>query len=163
MLERAEGVGALPVELAAVFRRERFRQDEQASESLVRTILGIDEAAQTLTFAGDIPQGGIARLMRANPSHLVDSAAQATSAALVSAGAMPASEPTLVLSVSCVGRRMVLGEHTEEELESALDGLPAGSAQIGFYSYGEISPAGGCESRLHNQTMTVTALYEAAA
>jgi hypothetical protein len=68
-----------------------------------------------------------------------------------------------VLSVSCVGRRMVLGEHTDEELESALDGLPEGSAQIGFYSYGEISPAGGAESRLHNQTMTVTALYEVAA
>jgi hypothetical protein len=139
------------------------RQNDRADESLVRTILGIDEQAQTLTFAGDIPEGGVARLMRANPSHLVDSAEQATSTALAGAGALPASEPTLVLSVSCVGRRMVLGEHTEEELESALDGLPEGSAQIGFYSYGEISPAGGCESRLHNQTMTVTALYEAAA
>jgi hypothetical protein len=139
------------------------RETEGASESLVRTILGIDEQAQTLTFAGDIPEGGVARLMRANPLHLVDSAERATASALAGAGALPAAEPTLVLSVSCVGRRMVLGEHTDEELESALDGLPEGSAQIGFYSYGEISPAGGCESRLHNQTMTVTALYEVAA
>jgi hypothetical protein len=59
-----------------------------------------------------------------------------------------------------VGRRLVLGEQTEEELEAAVQLLPPGSAQVGFYSYGEISPAGGACSRLHNQTMTVSVLWE---
>ena len=68
---------------------------------------------------------------------------------------------TLVISVSCVGRRLVLGERTEEEVETVVDGVPAGSAHVGFYSYGEIAPslAGGI-SELHNQTMTVTVFSE---
>ena len=60
-----------------------------------------------------------------------------------------------------VGRRLVLGERAEEEIEATLDGLPDGTRQIGFYSYGEISPFtphARCE--LHNQTMTVTTLSE---
>ena len=72
------------------------------------------------------------------------------------------SEPALALAISCVGRRLVLGDRTEEETEAALEALPPGSRQIGFYSYGEISPAG-CEScELHNQTMTLTTIREAA-
>ncbi|MBU6271957.1 MAG: FIST C-terminal domain-containing protein [Betaproteobacteria bacterium] len=138
------------------------REPGASDEPLVRTILAVDEAAHSLTFAGDIPQGGTARLMRANHLRLIDSAAAAGAAAI--AGAHPGSaSPALALSVSCVGRRMVLGEHTDEELESISAALPAGSGHVGFYSYGEISPAGGCESRLHNQTMTVTVLSESPA
>jgi len=37
--------------------------------------------------------------------------------------------------------------------------MPPGTQQVGFYSYGEISPqAGRCD--LHNQTMTLTLLAE---
>ena len=38
--------------------------------------------------------------------------------------------------------------------------LPKGTKQIGFYSYGEISPytTGSCD--LHNQTMTLTTVTE---
>lgn len=66
----------------------------------------------------------------------------------------------LSLAISCVGRRLVLGEHAEDETEAVLDSLPAGTQQIGFYSYGEISPyiSGTCD--LHNQTMTVTTISE---
>lgn len=72
-----------------------------------------------------------------------------------------ASGPTLAVAISCVGRRLVLGERTEEETEAALDMLPQGSQQIGFYSYGEISPYSGGPCDLHNQTMTLTTLAEA--
>ncbi len=138
------------------------RQEGQSSESLVRTILAVDESARSLIFAGDIPLNATARLMRSNHLQLINSAEEAAAGAI--AGANPGSPAaTLVLSVSCVGRRMVLGEHTDEELESTLHGLAAGSGHVGFYSYGEISPAGGSQSRLHNQTMTVTALSEDAA
>jgi hypothetical protein len=66
----------------------------------------------------------------------------------------------LAIAISCVGRRLVLRERTEEELEATLEVLPQGSQQIGFYSYGEISPytSGYCD--LHNQTMTLTTISE---
>ena len=65
------------------------------------------------------------------------------------------------ISVSCVGRRLVLGERTEEEVETVQDSAPGRSAHVGFYSYGEISPAiRGGASDLHNQTMTVTVFSE---
>ena len=44
---------------------------------VVRTILGIDETAQSLTFAGDVPEGSYARLMKANFDRLIDGAAAA--------------------------------------------------------------------------------------
>lgn len=124
---------------------------------LVRTILSIDEAAQSLTFAGELPQGGLAKLMRANPERLIDGAASATP--LHARGV-----PAFAILVSCVGRRLVLGERTDEEVEAVLANLPPGSEQIGFYSYGEIGPAGigSCDAHaLHNQSMTVFTVQEA--
>ena len=126
-------------------------------EPLVRTILAVDEAQRALIFAGDIPQGGMARLMRVNHLGLIESAGRALSGAVAMAAPVG---PALCLSVSCVGRRLVLGEHCEEELEAARPLMPVGSAHVGFYSYGEISPAGACASRLHNQTLTVSVLWE---
>jgi len=135
------------------------RRDGPGQETLVRTILGIDDAEKSLTFAGDMPQGGIARLMRANTDKLIGSAGQAARQA--TAGLM-GTEDALVISVSCVGRRLVLGERTDEEVETVLESAPGRVAHVGFYSYGEISPAvAGGASELHNQTMTVTVLSEA--
>ena len=126
-------------------------------QPLVRTILAIDEAQRSMTFAGDIPQGGVARLMRSNTDRLIDSAGAAAQQALRAVG----DRRALLLTVSCVGRRLVLGERTEEEVEAVLDLAAPGSAQVGFYSYGEISPTlDGGLSDLHNQTMTITALAE---
>jgi hypothetical protein len=44
---------------------------------VVRTVLSIDEQARTMTFAGDIPQGGVARLMRSSTERLIESAGHA--------------------------------------------------------------------------------------
>jgi hypothetical protein len=134
------------------------KRDSADEGTLVRTILGIDESQQSLTFAGDLPPGGVARLMRANAEQLIDSAGRAASAATAPAGG---SGQALVISVSCVGRRLVLGERTEEEVETVVDSAPEDAVHVGFYSYGEISPAvAGGASELHNQTMTVTVLSE---
>ncbi len=125
---------------------------------IVRTVTGIDEDLQSMTFAGDIPQGAIAQLMKANYDRLIDGAGDA---ALQTAGQWEPGAPLLAIAISCVGRRMVLGERCEEELEAVQEVLPAAAQMVGFYSYGEISPhvAGGCE--LHNQTMTLTTISEA--
>ena len=126
---------------------------------IVRTVTGIDEDHQSMTFAGDIPEGSIAQLMKANFDRLIDGAGDA---ALQTAAQWESGAPVLAIPISCVGRRMVLGERCEEELEAVQEVLPAASQMIGFYSYGEISPhvaGGGCE--LHNQTMTLTTISEA--
>jgi len=134
-----------------------LRDSMRSSNSVVRTVLSVDAAAQSLTFAGDISTGQYAKLMRANFDRLVLGARGAGDAAMGDHVG-----PTLSIAISCVGRRLVLGERTEEETEATLDALPPGTRQIGFYSYGELSPhaAGRCE--LHNQTMTLTVLSEAA-
>ena len=133
-------------------------RDETAEDHLVRTILAIDEQRQTMTFAGDIPEGGIARLMRSNNDRLIDSAGKAIEQA--AQGVAPGQ--SLVISVSCVGRRLLLGERTDEEIETVRDGSAWAAGHVGFYSYGEISPAmdGHC-AELHNQTMTITVISEA--
>lgn len=134
-----------------------LRRDRDDENSFVRTILGIDEKAQSMTFAGDIPEGYLAQLMRANFERLIDGAAESALMTRQTAGSDAAC---LSIVVSCVGRRLVLGERTEEELERAAEFLPEGSAQVGFYSYGEISPFASGRCDLHNQTMTLTTLTE---
>lgn len=136
------------------------RGEDADGPQLTRTVLGIDEAKQSMTFAGDVPQGSRAQLMRANFDRLVGSASDA--AALARMG-VDSDSPVLSLAISCVGRRLILKERTEEELEAALELLPAGSAQVGFYSYGEISPYASGRCDLHNQTLTLTTLSERAA
>jgi len=132
-------------------------RQEGSRQRVVRTVLAVDEASKSMTFAGDIPQGAYARLMKANPNGLVDGALGAARAAHLAGAAHPA----LALLVSCVGRRMVLKQLAEEELEAVRDEYGPDTVLAGFYSYGEISPfrpGGDCE--LHNQTMTVTTLTE---
>ena len=134
-----------------------LRQREGEAKQLVRTILGVNEADQSITFAGDVPVGSLAQLMRANFDRLVTGAADAASMA---GGRWSKDASVLSLAISCVGRRLVLGERTEEEIEAVRDVLPAQAKQVGFYSYGEISPftTGSCD--LHNQTMTLTTISE---
>ena len=125
---------------------------------LVRTILDIDEGARSLTFAGDVPQGAYARLMRASSDRLIDGA---TGAARAAVAALPNASAELAILISCVGRKLVLKQRVEEEVEGVRDVLGAGATLAGFYSYGELCPsASGACSDLHNQTMTITTLSE---
>jgi len=132
--------------------------DPKRESGLVRTILGIDEAAGSLIFAGDVPEGRYARLMRANLDRLIDGATGAASATRSLMGETPAS---LALLVSCVGRKLVLGVRTDEELEVVRESVGPACAMTGFYSYGEISPlTPGARCELHNQTMTISTFAE---
>lgn len=129
---------------------------------VVRTILSIDEKEQSLTFAGDMPIGYSAQLMRSKIDDLIASAADASMSALplLHKEGIASENPFLSIAISCVGRRLILGERTEEETESILENLPSHTKQVGFYSYGELSPQGVRYCELHNQTMTLTTIYE---
>ncbi len=125
---------------------------------VVRTILAIDEAAGSMTFAGDVPEGTYARLMKANFDRLIDGAAGAAQTTRVGLADHPAD---LAVLISCVGRKMVLKGRVEEEVGGVREVLGTRPVLTGFYSYGEIapfSPHARCE--LHNQTMTITTFCE---
>lgn len=125
---------------------------------IVRTILAVNEKEKSMTFAGDIPLGAFARFMKANFERLIDGA---SGAAIRSRDGLGERSPELAILISCVGRKLVLKQRVEEEVEAARDALGGVPALTGFYSYGEISPfMSGEASALHNQTMTITTFAE---
>lgn len=133
-----------------------IRSSPADSRPVVRTILGVNEVDQSLTFAGDLPEGWFAQLMRANFDRLVHGASEAAAQCALSRS----EGPTLAIAISCVGRRLVLGERCEEEIEATREVLGPNARQIGFYSYGELSPYATGRCDLHNQTMTLTTIRE---
>ncbi|MDD5389340.1 MAG: FIST C-terminal domain-containing protein [Gallionellaceae bacterium] len=131
---------------------------EREETGLIRTLLGIDEADGSLTLAGDIPQDGYLKLMHASTEALVDGAEAAAEAARRMAGA---DGQSLALLISCIGRKLVMGDRVDEEVEAVGAVFGQGCALTGFYSNGEISPfLETTECKLHNQTMTITWLGE---
>jgi len=125
---------------------------------LVRTILSIDEEKQCMVFAGNIPEGSAVRFMKSNPDRLVFAAADAGGQIVQNMQNVPVE---MALIVSCVGRKIVLSERIEEEIEAAAEMLPASANIAGFFSYGEIAPyRKEKQTSLHNQTITITAFAE---
>ena len=134
-----------------------IRMDE-SQQPVVRTILGVSEEDQSLTFAGNIPMGAYARLMKANIDHLINGAED--SAKLTRD--IVDEEAEFALLISCVGRRLVLKQLVEEEVEAVREVLGDKPVMTGFYSYGELAPFGKFQPcQLHNQTMTITTFSEA--
>lgn len=130
---------------------------ENEELGVVRTILNINEEDQSMVFAGDMPEGAYARLMHANFDRLLDGANNAAEQSQVSLG----QDAELAILISCVGRRLVLKQQTEEELDSVREVLSNQCVLCGFYSYGEISPLVSQQKcSLHNQTMTITTFTE---
>lgn len=125
---------------------------------LVRTVLSVNEADQSMTFAGDLPEGSTVQLMRANFTRLIEGSSQAGELSMENMNQQ--GMVTVALAVSCVGRRLVMGQKTDDELEALKDKLPLETQLTGFYSYGELSANGVATCELHNQTMTVTVIQE---
>lgn len=140
----------------------RIFDRKRPEQSVVRTILAVDHKTGSMTFAGDMPEGWSAQLMRGSFNRLCAGAAEATHKAMVSAHPAPDAQ-SVAIFVSCIGRRLLMGQRIDEEIEAAKAELAESCLPVGFYSYGEISPhevSGFCQ--LHNQTMTVTVVSERA-
>jgi hypothetical protein len=129
---------------------------DRPDEAIVRTVVGVDETAKTMIFAGDMPKGYRAQLMRGNFDRLIQGAATAAE----QANGEHDGDRVAIL-VSCIGRKLLLGQRIREEVEAVQDILGTAAHLTGFYSYGEVSPHAvtGC-AELHNQTMTITVLSE---
>lgn len=133
-----------------------IKENDDSSE-IIRTLLSINEEDKSITFAGDVPTGFKARLMKPDIDELIDGAGKA--AEVID---KINDKTALGLIVSCVGRKIVMNQLIDDELEIIQDILGENVNLIGFYSYGEIAPFQDnlltCE--LHNQTMTLTTIYE---
>ena len=132
--------------------------DDRQETGLIRTLLSVDESVGSLTLAGDIPADGYLKLMHASTEALVDGAEAAAEAARQM---LDSNAPGLALLVSCIGRKLVMGDRVDEEVEVVGAVFGQGCALTGFYSNGEISPfIESTDCKLHNQTMTITYLSE---
>jgi hypothetical protein len=132
-------------------------QTKETKQTIVRSILNIDEEKNAMILAGDIPEGSIVQLMMTN----VDNIASASERAAKQALELRKNKPELAMLVSCIGRKLVLDQRVEEEIEEVIEVIGEDTTITGFYSYGEIAPFHGEMScQLHNQTMTVTLLSE---
>jgi hypothetical protein len=138
-------------------------------EPVVRTILSIDEEAKSMRFAGDVPEGASVRFMKANFDRLVDAASAAANQAIgggatgggVAGAGVFGGKPSLSVLISCVGRKIILGNRVSEEVEAVKDVFGGKTLLTGFYSYGEIAPhSSRVQCQLHNQTMTITNFSE---
>ena len=126
--------------------------------SLVRTILAVNEEEDSMTFAGNMPEGSKVRLMKGNFGKLIQAAADASD---ISVAKFKDVEPDLVILISCVGRKIVLQNRIDEEVEATGDVFGPNVNVAGFYSYGEITPLKpDTKCELHNQTMTITTFKE---
>lgn len=137
----------------------RLKNERDQEYQVVRTLLAVDEENGSMTFAGDMPEGAYAKLMKANFDRLIDGAA---GAANISIEPLAESKPDLAILISCVGRKLVLKERVEEEIEAVRSTFGEQAAITGFYSYGEICPTAAADNQcqLHNQTMTITTFRE---
>ncbi len=125
--------------------------------SLIRTLLGINEEEQSLIFAGDMPEGSTTFLMKGSDDSLIEGAKNAALEARCNT-----TKKGFAVLISCVGRKLVMDQLTEEEIEVVQEVLPENTSLIGFYSYGELAPYSKEFSKchLHNQTMTLAAVHE---
>jgi hypothetical protein len=131
---------------------------EDNNESVVRTILSINNDTKSMVFAGDLPEGSKVRFMKANFDKLIDAASDAAENALTD---IKSHKPKLAILISCVGRKIILNKRVDEEVEAVVDVLGADVVTTGFYSYGEISPLNvNSKCERHNQTMTITTFDE---
>ncbi len=151
------GEKAKDLPLSGLFYPLQIRANDKDINPVVRTILSVNEERKSMIFAGNVPEGYLAQLMSANFDRIIDGAEKASEQLDLEND----KNPKFCIAISCVGRRLILGERVDEEIASVFGKLPLGSHLIGFYSYGEISPSqNGEKCSLHNQTMTVTSIDE---
>ncbi len=132
-------------------------KSENEEQSFVRTILNIDEEKNAMILAGDIPENSQVQLMMTNVDHI----ASASELAATQAIEKRKSKPEVAILVSCIGRKLVLDQRVEEEIEEVVSIIGDDTTVCGYYSYGEIAPFNlEINCQLHNQTMTITLLSE---
>jgi hypothetical protein len=130
---------------------------EDEKKSIVRTILNINEEENSMILAGDIFENSKVQLMMTNVDSIVNAAEIGAKQALE----LRKNKPELAILISCIGRKLVLDQRVEEEVEEVMEVVGKDTTISGFYSYGEIAPFNGeMNCHLHNQTIAITLISE---
>ncbi len=128
----------------------------------LRSGLTVNEEEGSITMGGSIPEGSAITLTTASRAGIINGARQA---ALKAKHGLKGASPRLVLMFSCIGRKLVLGRRTPEEIEIVKQVFGKDVPIVGFYTYGEIGPIDQSTdelkaARLHNETVVLWALGE---
>ncbi len=126
----------------------------------LRCGLAVDHEKKTITLAASIPEGGAITLTTASRGDIINGAEMAAAQAKES---LEGATPKAILMFSCVGRKLVLGRRTREEVAAVKKVLGEDVPLIGFYTYGEIGPIDKMEPQLsvtkfHNETVVLWVL-----
>ena len=111
-------------------------KSEDGNDYIVRTILNIDEEENAMILAGDIFEDSRVQLMMTHVDNIVNAAEKAA----VSASEFRKKKAELAILVSCIGRKLVLDQRVEEEVEEVMEVVGNDTTITGLYSYGEIAP-----------------------
>ena len=128
----------------------------------LRTPQSIDLDEGTVTFTESIDEGSIVRMMMVSRESItrgVEEICHDLSEVIKSKG----GRPVFSLVISCVGRKFVLGQAVDDEVEVFYEQITSyGNVAVqGFYSFGEFATdkdSGVCQ--LHNQTLNVLVISE---
>ena len=124
---------------------------------VVRGIVSVDRSKNSITLAEDIALNSKAQLMTASVDSIVAGAHEAANMAMKNR----MKKPQVALVVSCSGRKAVMQQRVEEEIEEVSYVFGEDVPVVGFYSAGELAPFHNEKSCiLHNQTMTLTLISE---
>lgn len=139
------GEKATDLPASGLFFPLQVQLDKNSDEKYVRTVLSINEKDKSITFAGNMPEGCVAQLMKANKERLIDSAYEAAEEILQNYYESKIKDPetminnSLTFIVNGIGRRLVLGERADEELLAIRHTLGRKNKMIGLYTYGELA------------------------
>lgn len=124
---------------------------------VVRSIVSVDLTANSISLIEGVSLNSKAQLMMASVDGIVAGAHEAANLAMKNRK----KKPQVVIVISCSGRKSVMNQRVEEEIEEISHVFGENVPVTGFYSAGELAPFYGetsCE--LHNQTMTLTLISE---
>jgi hypothetical protein len=134
-----------------------YVKPEGKKEPIVRTVISITNEDQSMTLAGDVPMGSTVQLMMASVDGIANGAEKAANYAMTNR----IHKPEVAIVVSCIGRKLVMNQRVEEEIEQVRERIGERIPLTGFYSYGEMAPFNGSDScELHNQTLSLTLISE---
>lgn len=123
-------------------------------DDIVRVRAGLGIQGDSIAFAGEVPEGSVVAIVRGEPEELIEAARQAAEDAKAEVEGQIAG----VLLISCVTRRLVLGDRYPEELRAVSDTFGRDVPLAGFLSYGEVARVRGKFDGYHNHTVVVVAI-----
>ena len=152
---------------AQISAQQRARKWSRLTESICSLLddysmvgfvpLNINDEDNSMILAGDIFENSKVQLMMTNVDNIVNAAEKAA----YNASELRSNKTELAILVSCIGRKLVLDQRVEEEVEEVIEVIGDNTTFCGLYSYGEIAPFHGENNcQLHNQTMSVTLISE---